>query len=137
MERWWSALGARENHDVPTFKKFAPRFIQNHTAPLRAPLRSHTLIVSNCCCHDGSISEPDIIKIMWLRARARYYCWWDSFGWTACYRPLPSTRKLCAFSKKKSNSFEPFCEKLLYPWGSQFRSPRVCVYSGLSPHQDI
>ncbi len=34
MERWWSALGASENHDAPTFKKSAPRSSQNHTALL-------------------------------------------------------------------------------------------------------
>ncbi len=38
MERWWSALGASENHDAPTFNKSAPLSIQNYTAPL--PLRS-------------------------------------------------------------------------------------------------
>ncbi len=42
MERWWSALGANENHDAPTFKKSAPPSIQNYTAPLR----SHTLMGS-------------------------------------------------------------------------------------------
>ncbi len=66
MEQWWSALGASENHNVPTFKKSAPHYIQNHTA--------HTLIESNCCCHDRSISEPAAIKIIWPRARARNYC---------------------------------------------------------------
>ncbi len=54
---------------------------QNHTAPL--PLHSHTLIESNCCCHNESISEPATIKIIWLRAWARYYCWRASFQiWT-------------------------------------------------------
>ncbi len=35
MKRWWSTLGASENHDAPTFKKSAPRSSQNHIAPLR------------------------------------------------------------------------------------------------------
>ncbi len=57
--------------------------------PLYSTLRSHTLIVSNCCCHDRSISEPAAIKIIWLRARARYYCWRASFGPRAtCCRTL-------------------------------------------------
>ncbi len=38
MERWWSALGASENHDAATFKKSAPSSSKNHTALLRAPL---------------------------------------------------------------------------------------------------
>ncbi len=58
----WSGGGASENHDAPTCKKSAPRSSQKHTALLRAPLRSSTLIVSNCCCHDRSISEPATIK---------------------------------------------------------------------------
>ncbi len=56
---WWSALRASENHDVPTFKKSAPRSIQNHTA--------HNLIVSNCCCHNRF--KPSTFKIIWPRAR--------------------------------------------------------------------
>ncbi len=85
MELWWSALGTSENHDAQTFKKSAPRSSPNHTAPLR----SHTLIVSNRFCHDRFISEPAAIEIVWLRARARYYCWRVSFGpRAACCRPL-------------------------------------------------
>ncbi len=72
MKQWWSALGASENHDVPTCKKSTPHSIQNHTAL--------TLIVSNRCCHDRSISEPAAIKIIWLRARARNYCWRAKYG---------------------------------------------------------
>ncbi len=43
--------------------------------PLNSALRSRTRIVINYCCHDRSISEPAAIKIIWLRVRARYYCW--------------------------------------------------------------
>ncbi len=46
-------------------KKSVPHSIQNHTA--------HTLIMSNCCCHDRSISESAAIKIIWLWAQARNY----------------------------------------------------------------
>ncbi len=57
--------------------------------PLHSSLCSHTLVVSNYCCHDRSISEPAAIKIIWLWTRARYYCWQASFGlWAACCRPL-------------------------------------------------
>ncbi len=39
-------------------------------APVKiTPLHSHTLIVSNCCCHDRFISEPAAMKIIWMRAR--------------------------------------------------------------------
>ncbi len=49
---------------------------------LLAPVRitPDTLIVSNFCCHDRSISEPAAFKITWLRARARNDCWRASFG---------------------------------------------------------
>ncbi len=95
MERWWSALGTSENHDAPTFKISAPPSSPNHTTPLR----SHTLIVSNCFCHDRFISEPAAIKIIWLRARARYYCWRVSFGpraaccWPLLYRDIRTDQR--------------------------------------------
>ncbi len=59
---WWSALGASENHGVQTFKKYIQITL------LHSTLRSYTLIVSNCCCHDRSILEPAAIKIIQLRA---------------------------------------------------------------------
>ncbi len=55
----------------------------NAPSPLVLGAGAQTLIVSNCSCHDRSISVPAAIKIMW--ARARYYCWRASF---ACCRPL-------------------------------------------------
>ncbi len=59
---WWSSGGALlervKTTTVPTCKKSTPHSIQNHTAL--------TLIVSNRCCHDRSISEPAAIKIIWL-----------------------------------------------------------------------
>ncbi len=63
------------------------------------PLRSHTLIVSNRFCHDRFISEPAAIKIIWLRARARYYCWRVSFGpraaccWPLLYRDIRTDQR--------------------------------------------
>jgi len=46
-------------------------------------IRPLILIVSNCCCHDRSISEPAAIKIIRLQARARM-----SVTVLACCRPL-------------------------------------------------
>ncbi len=53
---WWSGGGALLEQVKITMFWLLKNPIQNHTA--------HTLIVSNCCCHDGSISEPAAIKTL-------------------------------------------------------------------------
>ncbi len=53
MERWWTALGASENHNAPTFKKSAPPSSKNHTTPLYSALRAHTLMPVNVFQHES------------------------------------------------------------------------------------
>ncbi len=89
---------------------------------------AHTLIVSNCCCHERSISEPAAIKIMWLRqARARYYCWWASFGpRAACCRPLPYTL-LLSFSSQSSSFIDLFTRLKVLPQLCLFPLVRIVL----------
>ncbi len=70
MERWWSALGASENHDALTFKKSAPPSIQNHTAPLR----SHTLVYSDWKGEAGTGDHSAIIPHIFSSEKSLKLC---------------------------------------------------------------
>ncbi len=89
---WWSGGGGAllEWVKTTTFQ-----LLKN---PLLTPFRITPLILwlSNFCCHDRSISEPAAIKIIWLLAWARNYCWRASLLPTigVGYKKIAKTLKL-------------------------------------------
>ncbi len=108
MERWWSALGASENHDAPTFKISAPRSFKI------TPLRSHTLFRS-------------LNMIGWAKFTIHLWLHLCVARQPLCWEPQPFLRNYVVWWT--NNVFINiihficsvlFCETLLRIWNNRF-----------------